>query len=48
VQVDLLEPAPPVELVVELGATARLRVTTNAQIPLAVRLLQALNVSLSC
>jgi transposase-like protein len=48
VQVDLPEPAPAVELVIELGATARLRVTTGAQIPLAARLLQALNVSLSC
>ena len=48
VQVDLPEPAPPVDLVIELGAAARLRVTTAAQIPLAARLLQALNVSLSC
>lgn len=45
VQVDLPEAAPPVELVIELGATARLRVSTDAQIPLAACLLQALNVS---
>jgi transposase-like protein len=48
VQVQLPEPAPPLELMIELGATARLRLTTEAQIPLAARLLQALNVSLSC
>lgn len=48
VQVELPEPTPPLELMIELGATARLRLTTEAQIPLAARLLQALNVSLSC
>ena len=48
VQVDLPEPAPPVELVIELGATARLRVTTDAQIPLAARLLQTLDPKSPC
>lgn len=48
VQVELPEPTPPLELMIELGATVRLRLTTEAQIPLAARLLQALNVSLSC
>ena len=48
VQVELPEPAPPVELVVELGGTVRLRLTAVAQIPLAARLLQTLNASRSC
>jgi hypothetical protein len=48
VQVELPEPTPPVELVIELGATARLRLTAEAQIPLAARLLQTLNVSRPC
>jgi hypothetical protein len=48
VQVDLPEPAPLVELVIELGATARLRVTTDAQIPLAARLLQTLDTKSPC
>src|ERR1700734_3331099 len=53
VQVELPEPAPPVdlsteasakaELVIELGGTARLRLTAEGQIPLAARLLQTLN-----
>ena len=48
VQVELPEPTPPVELVIELGGTARLRLTSEAQIPLAARLLQAFNLSRSC
>jgi transposase-like protein len=48
VQVELPEPALPVDLVVELGATARLRLTTETQIPLAVRLLQSLHSSGPC
>jgi transposase-like protein len=48
VQVELPEPAPPVELVIELGRTARLRLTDEVQIPLAAHLLQACNVSRPC
>jgi len=48
VQVELPEPASPVEVVIELGATARLRLTTATQIPLAVRLLQILHSSGPC
>jgi hypothetical protein len=48
VQVELPEAASPVDLVIELGATARLRLTTETQIPLAVRLLQGLHSSSSC
>jgi hypothetical protein len=48
VQVELPESTPPVELVVELGATARLRLRAGAQIPLAAQLIQSLNPSLSC
>jgi hypothetical protein len=48
VQVELPEPTPSLELVVELGATARLRLTAEAQIPLAARLLQTLHLSRSC
>jgi transposase-like protein len=48
VQVELPEPASSVDLVIELGATARLRLTTATQIPLAVRLLQILHSSSPC
>lgn len=48
VQVELHEPAPPSELLIELGAHCRLRLTATAQIELAVRLLQALNASPAC
>jgi transposase-like protein len=48
VQVELPEPASPVELLVELGATVRMRLTAEGQIPLAVRLLQAFNASRPC
>jgi transposase-like protein len=48
VQVELPERTPPLELMIELGATARLRLTTEAQIPLAVRLLQAFNAARPC
>ena len=48
VQVDLSALAAPTELMVELGATARLRLVCPAQIPLAARLLQALNLHLPC
>jgi hypothetical protein len=48
VQVEMPEPTPPVELVIELGRTARLRLTSEAQIPLAAHLLQTLKVSRPC
>jgi transposase-like protein len=48
VQVELSAPVPPVELVIELGPTARLRLTTEAQIPLAGRLLQILHPNRPC
>src|SRR5271155_5832783 len=48
VQVEIPESTPPVELVIELGGTARLRLTSEAQIPLAAHLLQACNLSRPC
>jgi hypothetical protein len=42
------ESTPPVELVIEWGGTARLRLTSEAQIPLAAHLLQACNISRPC
>jgi transposase-like protein len=48
VQVELPEATPPVELVVELGATVGLRLTSAGQVPLAVRLLQAFNAARPC
>jgi hypothetical protein len=48
VQVELPEPAAPVELLIELGAQARLRIDSTGQIDLAVRLLQALNAKPPC
>lgn len=47
VQVELSPPAAQAELVIELGA-AWLRLTTEAQIPLAARLLQTLHASRPC
>jgi transposase-like protein len=48
VQVELSPPAAPAELMIELGAAARLRLVSAAQVPLAARLLQAFNDSRSC
>jgi transposase-like protein len=48
VQVQLVEPEAVGELVIELGAAARLRLTRLAQLPLAARLLQALNAPSPC
>ena len=48
VQVEVAEPAAPVELVVELGAHARLRITSACQLELAARLLHHLNALTSC
>ena len=48
VQVELSAPPPPVELVVELGEAARLRITDAGQIALVARLLQALHTPTPC
>ena len=47
VQVELDSPAPPSDLVIEMGA-ARLRLVSAAQIPLAAQLLRACNVARPC
>lgn len=47
VQVELDSPAPPSELVIEMGA-ARLRLVSVAQLPLAARLLQILQEGQRC
>lgn len=48
VQVELPSPGPPVELVIELNARARMRIRTAAQVELAARLLAALNPATAC
>ena len=47
VQVELASPAPPSELVIEMGA-ARLRLVSVTQLPLAARLLQMLQEDRRC
>ena len=48
VQVELPAPAAPVELTIELGAPARMRIHSAGQIQLATRLLQALDAKSAC
>lgn len=48
VQVQLPSPPALVELTIELGPPARMRVSSANQIALAARLLQTLNASTSC
>jgi transposase-like protein len=48
VQVEVAAPAAPAQLLIDLGAQARLPITSTAQIELAARLLQALNANPSC
>jgi len=48
VQIELPVPAARVELVIELGAFARLRMNAHEQIPLAARLIQNLNAAVPC
>lgn len=48
VEVELTPPAEPVELRVELGASARLRVHCAGQVELAARLIQTFNASAAC
>jgi hypothetical protein len=47
VQIEVATPAPA-ELVIELNARARMRITSAGQIELAARLLQALHAKTSC
>jgi hypothetical protein len=48
VQVELPTAAAPVEVMVELGEHARIRITSTAQVEVVARLLQALNAPISC
>lgn len=48
VQVEVASAPDPVELVIELSARARMRLTSAGQIELATRLLQALNATTPC
>ena len=48
VQVEVSEPIAPGELVIELGGQARVRVTSERQIELAVRLIQRLHTPAAC
>jgi len=48
VQVELPTPEIPAQLVIELGASARMRITDAGQIALGARLLQALGASTPC
>ena len=48
VEVEVLERAAPVELVIEVGAQARLRVTSVAQMDLAARWLHRFNALAAC
>jgi hypothetical protein len=48
VQVEVTPPLAPVELVIEVGAHARLRVHSESQIDLAARLLGRLNATAPC
>jgi hypothetical protein len=47
-QVELSVPAAPVELVIEVGPQARMRIDSAAQIALAAQLLQTLNAPRPC
>lgn len=42
------QPVEPVELLVELGSAARLRVVCASQLELAARLIQTFNASAAC
>jgi len=48
VQVEVAAPAPPVELVIEVGPPTRLRIQSESQIVLAARLLRSLNAPAAC
>ena len=48
VEVEVAPPAAPAELLVELGASARLRIHCTRQMELAARLIQAFDASDAC
>ena len=48
VQVEVAAPAPPVELVIEVGPHTRLRVRSEGQMVLAAQLLRHLNTPGAC
>jgi hypothetical protein len=48
VEVELPRAAVPVEVMVELGEHARIRITSTDQVEVVARLLQALNAPTSC
>jgi hypothetical protein len=48
VQVEVAPTPPLVELVIELGAAARMRIASPGQLALAAQLLQHLNASRAC
>jgi transposase-like protein len=48
VQVELPPPSAPAELVIELGSSARVRITEAGQLALAARLLKALCAPTPC
>jgi transposase-like protein len=48
VEVELTEPSAPVELLIELGPPARLRLSSVSQIELAAQLLQRVNATKPC
>lgn len=48
VQIELPEATAPAELLVELGAHARLRITSANQLELAAQLLRHLNAPVAC
>lgn len=48
VQVELPAAAAPVEVMVDLGEHARIRITSTDQVKVVARLLQALNTPTSC
>jgi hypothetical protein len=48
VQIELPEATAPAELLIELGAHARLRITSARQLELAAQLLRHLNPPVAC
>jgi len=48
VQIEMATPPAPVELVIELGPPARLRISSDHQLALAVALLRRLNATAAC
>jgi len=48
VQVEVTAPTAPMELVIELGTQARMRIHSESQIPLATHLLHRLNLTGAC